>query len=67
MVAKGRAVRPPAKPGEANHNAKLSEQQVLEIRAKKAAGYSGASIAAEYGISQSRVSEIYHRKSWRVA
>lgn len=56
MREKGRSVR-----GEGRHNAKLTEELVLQIR-----GASGSqrSIAARFGVSQSRVSLIKNQKTW---
>lgn len=43
---------------------KLNAEQVLEIRARWAAGELQRVIAAEYGIARHTVSGIVHRKSW---
>jgi len=46
--------------------ATLTEQQVIEIRSRYAAGAaSQSSLAAEYGIHQNSVSRIVRRASWR--
>ena len=44
------------------HSGKLTEQQVLEIRA--ITGMSQQAIADQYGVSQSVISSIIRRKSW---
>jgi hypothetical protein len=48
--------------GSANGRALFSEQQVKEIRSSSESGYS---IAKRLGISQSTISLIRNRKSWR--
>ncbi len=63
-VAKGRQVK-----GERVHTAKITEQDVLAIRAmrppgKKAPVGLAASIAEKYGITKQYVSEIWGKKSW---
>lgn len=51
--------------GERNGRAKLTEQQVREIRALKASGWTVARIAAESGIDHRRISDIVNRRRWR--
>ena len=51
--------------GENNHNSKLSRKNVAVIRERLAAGETQAAIAADYNITQSAVSNIAHRKTWR--
>lgn len=51
-------------PGEGHHQAKLNEAAVLDIRRRRADGEEGRALAAEYGISESQVSNIVHRKAW---
>ncbi len=52
--------------GTENNQAKLNEDQVAEIRYKYAQGLaSQAALAVEYGISQSAVSYIIRRGTWR--
>lgn len=50
--------------GERHGQAKLTEQDVREIRAAVSSGEVGWSIAARYGISVSQVSIIARRKAW---
>lgn len=57
---KGRA-RPGWVSGEMNGEAKLTEQQVLEIRRKATEGMTQKAIGAEYGVAQSQVWRIIHR------
>lgn len=44
---------------------KLTELQVLEIRARVAAGASGRSLAKEYGVKQPTISDIIRRRQWK--
>lgn len=61
QVAKGRQRR-----GEAINTARLSREQVEEIRRRYAAGdVSQDRLAVEYGIRQATVWQIIHRRSWR--
>lgn len=50
--------------GAAHTQAKLTEDAVRDIRARRAAGEPARGIAADYGITQSTVSNIVHRRSW---
>lgn len=50
--------------GERNNTAKLTETYVREIRVRVLAGEKRGSIAADYGIDQSSVSDIATGKSW---
>lgn len=45
--------------------AKLTDSQVLEIRAKLASGVSGKSLASEYGIGVATISSIKNARTWR--
>jgi hypothetical protein len=45
-------------------NAKISEEQVREIRKRSAAGETGMSLSAAFGISQPAVSAIVTRRNW---
>lgn len=58
-AAKGRVAH-----GERNGHAKLTAQQVAEIRARSMAGQSYSQIAAIYGVSCSQVGRIVTRKAW---
>lgn len=51
--------------GSVNGQAKLTDEQVLEIRAKLAGGIQGKALAAEYSISEPVVSVIKNAKGWR--
>jgi DNA-directed RNA polymerase specialized sigma subunit len=58
MTSRGRQAR-----GSINGSAKLTEQDVLEIRAIR--GMTQQAIADQYGVSQKAISEIINRKIWR--
>ncbi len=47
------------------HKSPLTADQVRELRARHAAGESGYSLARAFGLSQSGVSSIVRRKTWR--
>jgi len=52
--------------GEKNGFAKLTDTQVLEIRAKHATlGRTGSALAKEYGMTKTSISRILRRKSWK--
>jgi hypothetical protein len=46
--------------GERHYSAKLTDEQVEQIRAARAAGEPGVSVAARFGVSGSTVSQIVH-------
>jgi hypothetical protein len=52
-------------PGESNHNAKLTEAAVIEIRRRRSAGESLASLAKEYSVSMSLISHVALRRNWK--
>lgn len=62
MRERGRQ-NPPS--GERNALAKLSAEQVLAIRARRAAGERQIALAREYGIDKSQVWNIVTRKVWK--
>lgn len=45
--------------GRAHHNGKLSDRQVAEIRARRAAGERGSDLAKEFGVSEALISRIH--------
>ena len=53
-------------PGEANGQAKLTENQVREAHIRLAAGESQRSIARSFGISYSAIWKIKHGLKWRL-
>jgi transcriptional regulator len=50
--------------GSHNGNAKLTAEQVIQVRARRAAGESQQRIADDFGVSQANISEICRRKVW---
>jgi hypothetical protein len=66
-VAKGRQARGPAmgRQGSRHHNARLNAAQVASIRASVQDGRTQRVIAAEFGISQTTVSQIINHKRWK--
>lgn len=51
--------------GESHPRAKLSNQQVMDIKTRRAAGESSISLASEYGIKRGTVNVIVSGKNWR--
>ena len=51
--------------GSKNSCAKLSEEQVLEIRRLHEDGHSGASLSEMFGVSNATIHNIVTRKKWR--
>lgn len=51
--------------GHRNGNAKLTEDDVVEIRRRVAAGELHRVVAADYGVARTRVTTIVGRKDWR--
>jgi hypothetical protein len=54
-----------AKSGERHPHAKLTESDVRQIREMRSQGFTQPQLAAQFGVSQSRISFIEHRKSWK--
>lgn len=53
-------------PGSKNHNAKLDERQVVEMRGLyHNAGFSITELASTYGVSQGNVHRIVNNKMWK--
>lgn len=63
MDRKGRARRPTLR-GERAGLAKLTDEQVMELRALYAAGTRQIDLAARFGVRQSTVSSIVRRATW---
>lgn len=61
-AAKGRGNSPR---GERNHNVKLTENDVLDIRSLSAMGATRRTLAEEYGIGLANVSSVITRRAWR--
>jgi hypothetical protein len=51
--------------GERHGSAKLTAQQVAEIRARREVGETQRALARAYGVDPSSISAIIHRKLWR--
>ncbi|MEV5184213.1 helix-turn-helix domain-containing protein [Streptomyces werraensis] len=60
MITRQRQAR-----GSRNGEAKLTEQQVAEIRTRAAQGDLQSVLAAEYGVSRPTISRIVNREGWR--
>lgn len=51
--------------GEKNSQHKITEEDVLEIRARAATGETQGAIGADYGLRQGSVSSIVNRQTWK--
>lgn len=51
--------------GEQIYAAKLTDEQVIEMRARRLSGERPVDLAPDYGVDRSTVSDICRRKSWR--
>lgn len=58
-------IRFPRQDGENNKNSKLTLAQAREVYRRRKAGETLKSIAADFGISKSQVSNIARGKRWR--
>lgn len=72
MMAKGRHVRPARDEdavnyvrGESSNLARITEADVVSIRARKAAGERTVALAKEYGVDRTLVWQIVTRKVWK--
>jgi DNA invertase Pin-like site-specific DNA recombinase len=63
MVAKGRRVCNPVR-GSANHHARLTEEQVIEIHSLLRQGIKRKAIALQFGVSRDLVSQIRAGVRW---
>jgi hypothetical protein len=63
-IAHGTHFRPPAPRGEKQAHAKLTEQQVREMRVKAAAGVSRRALAREYGVSLVQTQRVVTKEDW---
>ncbi len=59
------SVAPTPNIGEAHHNSKLTEEQVLEIRARLSNGDEYKVLAEKFGVSAVMISRIKLRKNWK--
>lgn len=60
MVERGRSLF-----GQRNHKAKLTDEQALEVIARRRDGETMASIAADLGVDTSLVGHIQHGRAWK--
>lgn len=60
MVHHGRSVR-----GRKQHSNKLSEQEVLAIKRRRAAGESGKALSQEFGVNQATICDIVKGRTWQ--
>lgn len=60
MVKKGRSAR-----GEKVHGAKLTTEQVREVRARRAAGESLHSLSRTLGVSRTTLKKLTNRQTWK--
>lgn len=60
--------KPTSGAGSEGHNSKLTDKQVEEIRHRLSVGdyTSQSALGKEYGVAQSTISYIKHRKSWNI-
>lgn len=59
--------KPPVRVGETNPRAKLTDQQVLELRERSAAGATGVELAEAYGITRASVTQLVTGQTRRAA
>jgi len=50
--------------GSRHHQAKLTEDHVLRIRSRLKDGEPGRDLAREFGVTETTISYIKHRKTW---
>lgn len=50
--------------GERHHQAKLTESDVRSIRLRLASGEAGRALGEEYGVTETTISHVKHRKTW---
>jgi hypothetical protein len=61
MIERGRAIYPPKRKGEEHAGAKLTQQQVHEIRSST---LTGVELAKQYNVSRALISRIKNKKIW---
>jgi hypothetical protein len=59
-----RVLHRPSRPGSKHHNAKLSENDVLEIRSRYTEGALQKKLAIEFGVSRATICQICSRQIW---
>jgi hypothetical protein len=57
---KGRAAK-----GETHHHAKLTNADVMDIRARWAEGTTQVALATHYGLKLDQIAKIVHRRAWK--
>lgn len=55
----------PFKKGEDHDNAKLTEEEVREIRRLAARGIKKTAIAIQFNTTKQNINWIHHRRSWK--
>lgn len=65
MWSKARAVPPPAHLGAANNRARLTAEQVIEIRRLYAGGATQTELGARFGMRQNKISDIVLCRVWK--
>lgn len=65
MVRKGRASTDHNPIGERHSNAVLTENQVRDIRARRANGERQIDLAAEYGVGETTIWNLVNRRTWK--
>lgn len=65
MSRKGRASRKVIRFGESSPSSKLTDEKVLEIRARAANGETRRSLGAEFGVRKSVIDRIVYRQKWK--
>jgi hypothetical protein len=51
--------------GDRHPNARLTTEQVIEIRRLASVGWKQTAIAGHYGVTVQQINQIVHRKSWK--
>jgi len=65
MHSKGRRRTDYGLKGSANPQAKLTEEQVREIRELRAQGVSGIGLAKRFGVTNTKICQIHLRRCWK--
>jgi hypothetical protein len=63
-IDRGRHVQPPRLPGTANAQAKLTEDEVIEARQRRAAGETFDSLARNYGVHRRTMTQAIKGERW---
>jgi hypothetical protein len=65
MTMKKRYVAPQSKLGEDHHEARLTRDDIPNIRQKVSAGKSMRSVAREFNVTHNAIRRIIHRETWK--